>query len=461
MAAPKVDLHYWKRRNPDATEDLIIPLLVFCNTSDEQIAANVRTNTSRDVPWLMQKPEHDGVAVIVGGGPSVADHIYDIARLFGGGAHVFAINNASRYLRYHGITPDWQVTCDAKKETSTLVDPDARGHLFASQVDPETLAAAPNPTLWHLETGDVEQHFPAERVKRGGYALIGGGASSGNSALCLAYCMGYRTIHVFGFDSSNRGEASHAYDQPMNFGIPIVEVTWAGMTYQASVAMKAQAEKFMITGQALQQLGCAIHVHGDGLLPTMWRTPAASLSERDIYRRMWMNDDYRTVAPGEYMVPGIAEFCKLGPIIDFGCGTGRAAVKLTELGFEVILVDFADNCRDDEALGLPFLEWDLSRPCPLRAPYGYCCDVMEHIPPDQVDAVLTNLREACSEGVFFRIEHEADVFGPAVLGRALHLSVHGPEWWKAKLEQFWPRVESIGGGIFLACASSVKPKRIR
>jgi uncharacterized Rossmann fold enzyme len=447
MAAPKMDLHYWRRRNKDAAEDLVIPIIVLCNTPDEQIAANIKANTERDLPW---KSEHDGVAVIVGGGPSVADHLDDIRALVNAGAEIFAINNASRYLREHGVKPDWQVTCDAKKETATLVDPWARAHLFASQVDPETLAAAPAPTLWHLEIGDVEQYLPAERVKRGGYALIGGGASSGNSALCLAYCMGYRAIHVFGFDSSHRGDASHAYDQPMNFGIPVLDMEWAGETYRVSVAMKAQAEKFMITGQALQQLGCAIHVHGDGLLPSMWRTPAASLSERDIYRRMWMHDEYRMFAPGEHMVPGIAEFCKSGPLIDFGCGTGRAAVKLTELGYQVILVDFADNSRDDEALSLPFLEWDLSRPSPLRAPYGYCCDVMEHIPPDQVDAVLANLREACSEGVFFRIEHEADVFGPAVIGRPLHLSVHGPEWWIEKLQKFWPRVEHFGGGVFTA-----------
>ena len=342
------------------------------------------------------------------------------------------------------------MTCDAQRRTAELVDPGARCHLFASQVAPETISRAGAPVVWHLEIGDVEKFLPAERVNRGGYALIGGGASSGNSALCIAYCMGYRTLHVFGYDSSFRGNKSHAYEQPMNAGIPVISMGWSGKEYKVGVAMKAQAEKFMVTGQALEKLGCTLHVHGDGLLPDMWRTPPLSLSERDVYRRMWMHDEYRAVSPGEMMVDDIERFCKNGPLIDFGCGTARAAVELARRGYDVRLIDFAENCRDEEALPLPFLEWDLTLPCPMRVPYGYCCDVMEHIPPEHVDSVLQNLSDACSEGVFFRIEYELDGHGPAMMGRPLHLSVHEPDWWLAKLSGFWPCVTHKGFGVFLA-----------
>ena len=58
----------------------------------------------------------------------------------------------------------------------------------------------------------------------------------------------------------------------MNEFIPTVNVEWAGKTYLSSVAMKAQAEKFQITGQALKREGCTINVHGEGLLPAMWNT---------------------------------------------------------------------------------------------------------------------------------------------------------------------------------------------
>ena len=247
----------------------------------------------------------------------------------------------------------------------------------------------------------MEDHFPAERRQRGGYALVGGGAAVGNSALCLAYVMGYRRFEVFGYDSSHRGEASHAYDQPMNRFIPVAEVEWGGRTYRSSVAMKAQAEKFQITGQALVQQGCTINVHGDGLLPAMWNTQAADLTERDKYRLMADGQLPRS-PPGADAVPTFLEVVKPdGLILDFGCGTGRAALALHDAGHDVLLIDFADNCRDEEAAGLPFLEWDLTRELlPPRA-VRLCCDVMEHIPPESVDTVIRNI--AGRRGCFFQI----------------------------------------------------------
>lgn len=451
MGSPKIDIYQVKVDNPDASAPLHIPMAVLCNTPDDQLADNIKANGALDRRWLEYSEPHDRIAVVVGGGPSVEDDLELIRDHYFGNATIFAINGASKWLGERGINPDWQVTCDAQLRTADLVDTEyALGHLFGSQVHPDTMHAVLDPIVWHLEIGDVEQHLPPERVKRGGYVLVGGGASSGNSACCIAYCMGYRNIHVFGFDSSNRDGATHAYAQPMNEGIPNIPVTWAGKQYDCSVAMRAQAEKFQITASELERLGCKVTVHGTGLLPDMWRTPVKDLSERDVYVRMWMNDDYRTHSPGEMVVPHIAEFCEPGPVIDFGCGTGRTSVELEKRGFQPALMDFAENCRDDEAMHLPFIEWDLTEPCPYRMPWGYCCDVMEHIAPEDVDTVLFNISMACSKGVFFRIEHEPDVFGPATIGRPLHLSVHGPDWWIPKLAEFFDDVEFKGDGIYHA-----------
>lgn len=447
MVAPKHSIVQKVYQNPHATMPLIIPILVVCNTSDDVLERNVRINSARDLKWLQAAKPHDCIAVMIGGGPSIVDYVDKIRDLKAQGAVVFAMNAASQWARGKGIPVNYQVISDAKEETSTLVDSGAMAHLFASQVNPKTMEAVANPIVWHLETGEIEKQFPESRVKRGGYVLTGGGAATGNCAMCVVYAMGYRNVHVFGFDSSHKGTKSHAYSQPMNDLIPTVDVEWAGRTYTCSVAMKAQAEKFQITAQALKQEGCKIEVYGDGLLQHMYRTEPSNLSERDKYRLLWQFDGYREIAPGEQCIPVASRFFKKpGPVIDFGCGTGRAALRLKELGFDVTLVDFADNCRDDEALQLPFLEWDLTRPSPLRAPYGICCDVMEHIPTEDVLLVIENIMEA-AKTVFFQISTVPDVKGKTI-NHTLHLTVKPHDWWQEMFDSSgyqiaWERKEEI------------------
>lgn len=428
MTAPRFEIVHKKIYNPHASQPLTIPILVLNNTPDADLERNIRINSARDLQWLKQEPEHTGIAVMVGGGPSVADFVDDIRRHDRAGAMIFAINGASKWLREHGVTPDYQVICDAKAETATLVDPEAQTHIFASQVNPTTMEAVKRPILWHLGTEAIEALLPPEKVARGGYAILGGGAAGGNSALCVAYALGFRHMHCYGYDSSHREGASHAYDQPMNRLIPTVEVEWAGKVYTSSVAMKAQAEKFQMTAQALQQAGCRITVHGDGLLQHMYTTPPENLTERDKYRLMWQFDSYREISPGECVVPLFLQLVAPDDlIIDFGCGTGRAGLELAKRGHSVLLIDFADNCRDHEALGLPFLEWDLARPMPPRAKYGLCCDVMEHIPAEHVRPVIRNIMQA-AETVFFQISTQADIWG-RLISQPLHVSIHDHDWW--------------------------------
>jgi len=112
---------------------------------------------------------------------------------------------------------------------------------------------------------------------------------------------------------------------------------------------------------------------------------------------------------------------------NYGCGSGKASVELHRLGYEVFLIDFTDNCRDEEAVSLPFLEWDLTRPIPAFAPFGLCCDVMEHIPTGDVDAVITNIM-ASADTVFFQIATTDDDMGE-LIGAALHMTVKPVDWW--------------------------------
>jgi hypothetical protein len=88
--------------------------------------------------------------------------------------------------------------------------------------------------------------------------------------------------------------------------------------------------------------------------------------------------------------------------------------------------------------------WDL--PKSVTGTYGVCCDVMEHIPPEKVDAVLSNISKAVT-ACYFRIEFEPDSMG-ALIGAPLHLSVHDEEWWAKKLHEHFRLVRVYGDGVF-------------
>lgn len=168
-------------------------------------------------------------------------------------------------------------------------------------------------------------------------------------------------------------------------------------------------------------------------------------SEQAIYEQIWSFDQYRAVAPGELVAQTFVEQARPKPgcmVIDFGAGTGRGALMLAILGgLKVTMIDFAANCLDPDIRQgletqpdiLKFVQADLTQPIPIAAPYGFCTDVMEHIPPGDVDIVLKHILGA-AEHVFFQISCTDDSCG-VLVGHALHLTVQPYEWWLKKLQE--------------------------
>lgn len=404
---------------------------VACNTEDDVLLANVHQNSRLPLRWVKSLPAHDGHAIIVGGGPSVADYLPSIQQRVALGQTVFALNGAARFLSQSGIFPDYQVILDARPENIALLGP-AKEHLLASQCHPNLFSAVSNPTLWHPCMEGVDETLPNHDD---GYALIGGGTVVGLSAMCLAYTLGYRKLHLYGYDSSHRESAGHAYAQPLNADDPVCKVTLGGKTFTSSLAMAAQAERFPLVCNNLIDLGCIVTVDGDGLIMAvveeMGKSPAP-VAEDEKYRQMWALPAYRDMSPGEGFA---AEFVKLAGIaketsvIDFGCGTGRGGRAIHALtGCSVVLTDFADNCLD-AGNQLPFVVSDLAEPIGLKADVGYCTDVMEHIPPEQVRDVIDNIM-ACVKTCYFKIAMFPDNMG-ALIGHPLHLSVFPAPIWEA------------------------------
>ncbi len=176
----------------------------------------------------------------------------------------------------------------------------------------------------------------------------------------------------------------------------------------------------------------------DGLAPIVKIAP----TERTKYEAMWARPEYRMVAPGEDAAMTFLQQARLKPgaeVIDFGCGTGRGAALIAQAGqANVLMLDFAENCLDEAVRAqlddkrLRFVRHDLTKPSPFQAEYGYCTDVMEHLPTDQVDRVLVNILQAARH-VFLQIACVDDTMG-SLIGQPLHLTVRPYEWWHKKLQ---------------------------
>lgn len=165
-------------------------------------------------------------------------------------------------------------------------------------------------------------------------------------------------------------------------------------------------------------------------------------TEREKYERIWKLKSYRDSSPGERLVSLACEHFGKEPasIIDFGCGTGRASLQFLDRGYGAVGVDIADNCLDEEARRrLPFVEATLWELPPLRGQFGFCVDVMEHIPEDHVHSSLLEMWVAVEDSLFFRIATEPHMFH----GEELHPTIFTREEWEEVLCGIWKRVLEI------------------
>jgi hypothetical protein len=252
-----------------------VTALALPNATDAETLANVRTNSARDLQWnrgilwITQREAHNGHAVLVGGGPSLAETLPEIRRRKADGQTIFALNGTAAYLVNNDLYPDFGIILDPRQENVRFIKaaPGIRW-LLASQCHPDLFECASRPAVWHFAGDGVLDAIP--EIHRDAAMLIGGGLTVGLTAMGLVFALGYRAIHLYGYDSSDRAEAAHAYAQ-IEDPAEIKRVTaWCeGQSFVSGIAMYAQAEAFPRWASLLTDHGAIITVHGDGLLPTI------------------------------------------------------------------------------------------------------------------------------------------------------------------------------------------------
>ena len=259
--------------------DETIPIV--CNTRDSEIFANVKAAVSRDLPVLHVSDPHDRVAVIVGGGPSLKRQLAHLDAHKAQGHEIFTLNGTMGALHSAGIRSDYYVMLDARPVNLPFLDHLEADHfLIASQCAPAAFdkLTGEDVTLWH-------PNYPglAEYIGDDDCALIGGGTTVGLQAISIAYAMGYRQIHIYGFDSSYSGDEGHAYVQHQNDNDPRAEYWVAGEKFIAAPWMARQAMEFQEASRQLADGDAELYVHGDGLLPAIAKRMSAPLTVLTVY----------------------------------------------------------------------------------------------------------------------------------------------------------------------------------
>jgi hypothetical protein len=168
-------------------------------------------------------------------------------------------------------------------------------------------------------------------------------------------------------------------------------------------------------------------------------------AERETYEAMWQVDGYHKNSPGEQLLPLFFDMAKPElhhSFLDAGCGAGRGALALLNIGVKNIsLCDLTATGLLPEVGHLPFYEvslWD-NLQIPIHD-WVYCCDVLEHIPPTFAMLVVSRLLEASNRGVFLSISLMADNFG-VWIGKPLHQTVQSFVQWRDQLNAIGHVVE--------------------
>jgi hypothetical protein len=178
------------------------------------------------------------------------------------------------------------------------------------------------------------------------------------------------------------------------------------------------------------------------------KNTAATLSDdyREMLASKHANEDEWGSTGSIYFDNLVTLQSELNPktILDYGCGKGALGKQFRE----------HQSKPGSKFAGIEFYEYDPAIPEKAndthQADLVFCTDVMEHIEPDFLEAVLQDLKARTLNCIFFVIN-----CAPAVHtlpdGRNAHIMVQHPGWWLDKINEYFDATfaKVAGDNLFL------------
>lgn len=234
---------------------------------------NVRINLARGLEEVVPRPDRGEPLHIACAGPSLRD----TAELLRGQKNVWALNGAHDYLISQGIIPSHGVAQAPEHQILNTFQEMRKDviYAFASCTHPDLVdralevgarvafwnAAAPDE--WGVDFGDRDQ-----------VGFVHGGGTIGLRALDMAHMVGFRELHIHGFD------ASLSVDLRIGPDLPIYEdrrkdIRLFDMRGKFFPALPAHARQVEDIHGVLKPLeGLRVTWYGDGLMQWAMRGAA-------------------------------------------------------------------------------------------------------------------------------------------------------------------------------------------
>lgn len=393
---------------------------------DEQIKINIKKVKERFRP--VEEKRKDPIAVVCFA-PSLND-TWEQLKDF---KYIMTCSGAHKFLIEHGIIPTWHVDLEPREHKIKMLGTPQKEteYLIASTIHPKYLDQLNgyDVKLWHIFANEEE----GGRVLPRGEWQVTGGSSVGLRCITLARLLGFTDIHVFGMDGSFGKSGSHTTEHP-NAPKESFETEYNGKKYLTTPSMLHCAKE---TPKEIDQMpDVNVVFYGDGLVQDIMKSyqrKARRPSEIAYNKPQLISDQYKELnwklhqdnpmygMGGSKHADTIIKLSKqlnTTSILDFGCGKGMLA----------------------KSLPFPIWEYDPAIPeksaLPKPADIVVATDVLEHIEPDKLNIVLTELKLLIKQIGYFVISTRK-ASKKYANGENAHLIVNGKDWWEKKLSKYF------------------------
>jgi len=322
----------------------VIPLQLTsrCVLSEDELYEHIRLALERGLPLIGEHLPHDGVAVLVGSGPSVAGQLESIKKHRERGDAIIAIKDAHDWLIENGLVPDYALAVDPQpgrwscfrrkhKDVKYLIGSQCHPNMFDHLADQRVY-------LWHLYVTEG-QTYPPNSI------LVTGGTTSGLRAITLSYSMGFRKFYLYGYDSCLK-EGELRVDGSGDKS-KVVTIIVGGKRFDTTPSMAAQANEFQNLFQVMPDID--IESHGRGIITTILEErakPAPAVSFIHGGDDNSASYRYRVKSPAAVLGYGINHFRSQTLIYAKPQESELAAAVVHKSDGKRIVVDFCDDHFD-------------------------------------------------------------------------------------------------------------------